>query len=238
MADDRRLLVLDTATRTPVLALATQEGRVVAERRWESQHRHGELLLEQLDHLLEAAGALAREIKGIVVGTGPGSFTGLRIGLATAKVLAYSLEVPLVGISTMRALAVAAADDTEGALEVAVTLPAGVADRYVARVRVSSKGPEERGAPALTARPEDFAEAARGAMLVAVDLSATDIPAEAVGRGRHALTRLAQALAAEGAAALADGRRDDIYGLVPAYVALPRGVASAAEEMTWSPDLR
>jgi tRNA threonylcarbamoyladenosine biosynthesis protein TsaB len=228
------LLALDTATRTPVLALAELDGTILAERRWESRHRHGEQLLEELDRLLAEIDRTPHEIGGIIVGTGPGSFTGLRIGLATAKVLAYSLGVPLVGHSTTRALAVGTGETGE----MAVTLPAGVADRYVHRISVAKNGTdEELAGPALVAAVEAFAAAAGDARVVAVDLAA-DVDHEAVERGWRALAGLAQALARAGAAAIADGRSDDVATLVPAYVALPRGVAQAAEEMQWSPDLR
>ncbi|MDQ3937748.1 MAG: hypothetical protein M3253_03600, partial [Chloroflexota bacterium] len=125
-----------------------------------------------------------------------------------------------------------------GATELAVTLPAGVADRYVHRLSVAGETVVELAPPRLVATAEAFVEASQDAVVVAVDLSPPDVPPEAVERGRRAVARLATALAREGAAALAAGRSDDIAQLVPAYVALPRGIAQAAEEMRWSPDLR
>jgi tRNA threonylcarbamoyladenosine biosynthesis protein TsaB len=228
------LLALDTATRTPVLALGEMDGNVLAERRWESRHRHGEQLLEELSALLAEVERTPRHIGGVAVGVGPGSFTGLRIGLATAKVLAHSLGVPLIGVSTTRALALAGGQTGE----VAVTLPAGVADRYVHRFSVDDGRANELRPPALIATAEAFAEAVSGAQVVAVDLAADDVDVAARRRGTRAVEGLAVALAREGAAALAAGRNDDIATLVPAYVALPRGIAQAAEEMQWSPDLR
>jgi tRNA threonylcarbamoyladenosine biosynthesis protein TsaB len=233
----RLLLALDTATRTPVLALAGMDGGVLAERRWESRHRHGEQLLEELSALLAQVERTPRDIDGVAVGVGPGSFTGLRIGLATAKVLAHSLNAPLIGVSTTRALALAAGERGETG-EVAVTLPAGVADRYVHRFSVADGMANELRPPALIATADAFAEAVSSARVVAVDLKADDVDDEARSRGRRAVEGLATALAREGAAALAAGRNDDSATLVPAYVALPRGIAQAAEEMQWSPDLR
>ena len=82
--------------RSPTAAL-------VGESQWESHHRHGEELLKKLDDLLRACICKAHDLAGVIVGTGPGSFTGLRIGLATAKTIAYSLDVPIVGVSTTQA---------------------------------------------------------------------------------------------------------------------------------------
>ncbi|MDP8904769.1 MAG: tRNA (adenosine(37)-N6)-threonylcarbamoyltransferase complex dimerization subunit type 1 TsaB, partial [Chloroflexota bacterium] len=155
MSSRRLLLVLDTATRQPVLALAQLDGQVVAEASWLSGHRHGEELLPRLDELLANAGARPADLVAIAAGTGPGSFTGLRIGLATAKVLAYSLAVPLVGVATTRALGRALAAEHDGLLLLA--LPAGARDMYVARLRVGPAGVEELGAPQLATSFRDGA---------------------------------------------------------------------------------
>ena len=89
-------------------------GKLLGEQRWESRHRHGEELLERIDRLLAEAGARKGDLAGVIVGTGPGSFTGLRIGLATAKTIAYSLGIPVVGVSTTVAIAHAARTRTSG----------------------------------------------------------------------------------------------------------------------------
>ncbi len=65
-------------------------------------------MLEDIDALLRQAGAHTRELGGIAVGIGPGSFTGVRIGLATARGLALALGVPVAGVSTLDALAAGA----------------------------------------------------------------------------------------------------------------------------------
>jgi tRNA threonylcarbamoyladenosine biosynthesis protein TsaB len=67
-------------------------------------------LLVEVDRLLDAAGASAADLDALVVGTGPGSFTSTRIGLATARGLALALELPAAGVSTLDALAAAAED--------------------------------------------------------------------------------------------------------------------------------
>ena len=86
----------------------------------------------------------------MVVGTGPGSFTGLRIGLATAKTIAYSLGIPLVGIQTTVALGKA-----DGQADAIVTLPAGAADRYVHRTTAADNQPQL--VPGMDVEPDAIA---------------------------------------------------------------------------------
>ena len=62
-------------------------------------------MLQDVEELLEAAGLEPSEVEGIAVGTGPGSYTGLRMGLVTARTLSFSLDVPVAGVSTLDALA-------------------------------------------------------------------------------------------------------------------------------------
>jgi tRNA threonylcarbamoyladenosine biosynthesis protein TsaB len=96
------VLAFDTATEVATSALV-HDGEVVGERASRAVR-----ILEDVDGLL-AESALEREaIEGIVVGTGPGSYTGLRIGLVTARALAIALGVPVAGVSTLAALAAGA----------------------------------------------------------------------------------------------------------------------------------
>jgi tRNA threonylcarbamoyladenosine biosynthesis protein TsaB len=69
-------------------------------------------VLEDIDALLRRGGVRDSQVEGIVVGIGPGSFTGLRMGLATARTLAFSLDVPMAGVSTLDALAAGASGAT------------------------------------------------------------------------------------------------------------------------------
>ncbi len=231
----RLVLVVDTATRRAVLGLSEVDGGVIAADGWTTAHRHGEELLSRLDALLAHAGAEPTDLAAVVVGTGPGSFTGLRIGLATAKTLSYALGVPLIGIPAAHALALAGASgDAE---QVIVTLPAGARDRYVARLRVADGRVEEIVPPELVASNESIASAA-SALIVAIDLDPPEVSAAAASLGRAAVDGLVAALARLGTAALARDQSDDVAELVPAYVSLPRGVTEAAASVEWSPDLR
>jgi tRNA threonylcarbamoyladenosine biosynthesis protein TsaB len=69
---------------------------------------HSDLLPNSIEQLLRSAGATIKDLTAVVVGLGPGSFTGLRISLATAKGLCYAAQIPLIGESSLKAMAVGA----------------------------------------------------------------------------------------------------------------------------------
>ena len=95
-------LAFDTATGVATSALV-RNGEVLGERSSRAVR-----VLADADELLEEAGAQPRELSRLVVGTGPGSFTGVRMGLAAARGLAFALDLRLAGISTLDALAAGA----------------------------------------------------------------------------------------------------------------------------------
>jgi len=96
------VLAIDTATDTLALALrsAGQDSSLVVR----AGLRHSEMLLPRVASLLEGAGIAPRQLHLLVCSVGPGSFTGIRIGLATAKGLAMSAGIALIGVSTLDAL--------------------------------------------------------------------------------------------------------------------------------------
>jgi tRNA threonylcarbamoyladenosine biosynthesis protein TsaB len=95
-------LAFDTATDVATAALV-DDGEVLGERTTRAVR-----LLEDVDALLRQGGARARDLDRIAVGVGPGSFTGVRIGLATARGLALALDLPVAGVSTLDVLAAGA----------------------------------------------------------------------------------------------------------------------------------
>lgn len=99
-----RILALDTSSYVGTVAV-TRDGELLSE--WSASVRasHGETLLPHLARTLEQANLKSAELDLIAVGLGPGSFTGVRIGVATAKGLALAEQKPIVGVTSLRVLA-------------------------------------------------------------------------------------------------------------------------------------
>ncbi len=93
-------LAIDTSTDTASLAIV-QDSEVLAELTWRCGQNHTTQLLPHLAHLLNQIKLSLQSTTGIIVARGPGSFNGLRVGISTAKGLAFSLGIPIVGISTL-----------------------------------------------------------------------------------------------------------------------------------------
>lgn len=224
--DGRRhaILALDTATSRVVLGLGSPAGEPMGLSWWPAGHRHGEQLLPSIARLLGENNVRRSRLDGIVVGTGPGAFTGLRVGIATAKGLAHGLVLPIAGVATSEALiAAAAAGERVPETRIVLLLPAGPSDRVVAR----------RGMPARLLPGGEEPEIGPTDVLVAVDLE-TRAPSDAVERGERARNDLGRELLRLGAARLSAGEHDNLAELVPEYVTLPRGVVAAGGEVAWS----
>jgi tRNA threonylcarbamoyladenosine biosynthesis protein TsaB len=130
---------LDTSTQSPSLAV-THGGRLVGELLLGPDPGAGRRVLEGAHHLLAACGVDITDIERIVVGVGPGGFTGLRIGLATADGLGQALGRPVVGAGSLEALAVGLAETVAAG---AVVVPAHDARRselFAAAYHVSGDG--------------------------------------------------------------------------------------------------
>ncbi len=215
------ILAFDTATTQVVVALGTRDGALIEAAAWPAGYRHGETLLPSIDGLLARHDVPRAAISAVVVGTGPGAFTGLRVGIATAKGLAQGLGVPIVGIGTGEALLAASRPDS------VLLLPAGPSDRLVVRA----------GAPAMLLPAGLEPEVAASETVVALDLP-DRAPDDALARGEEARAVLGATLVRLGTARLNARDVDDLAQLVPVYVSLPRGVRSESGEVAWSRDPR
>ena len=221
----RRLLAIDTSTAVAVVALGGSDGHLDGADGWAAGYRHGEDLLPRVRALLASHGVALADLGGVIVGTGPGAFTGLRVGIATAKGLAHALRLPIAGVPSGAALLAASAG--AGTANPVLLLPAGPNDAVLVR---DDRAPERL--PGGTAPSLESGET-----LVAVDLGGR-APADALARGERAREGFAAALVRIGAERLTVGDADDLARLVPEYVTLPRGVAATSGEVAWSRDPR
>jgi tRNA threonylcarbamoyladenosine biosynthesis protein TsaB len=141
------LLAFDTATRLASIAVGTATS-VAAEVTLGVTSRHSQNLLPAIDWALRQAGVTKDDITGIVIGAGPGSFTGVRIAAATAKGLVHALGVPLYAHSTLLAIASTAAQREQ---PVCAVLDARRGEVYAACYRFPGLGaPETLLAPSAT----------------------------------------------------------------------------------------
>lgn len=154
-------LAFDTATRATTVALCARDGDPIEVRDDPpagARPRHATHLLPLAAELLERSGSSWSDVERVVVGTGPGTFTGLRIGLATARALAQARAVPVVGVSTAASLALGAwpAAEAEGCELVVAVIDARRGEVFAAAWRVKGADPEavltDSGAPVLTPR--------------------------------------------------------------------------------------
>lgn len=106
------ILVIDTSCKTAMVALI-QNGIVVSAMQIHDNKTHSIKMLPAIEYILDTAGIEPNELNAIAVTNGPGSYTGLRIGVTTAKTFAYTLNVPLLGINTLEALAASCDFETD-----------------------------------------------------------------------------------------------------------------------------
>ncbi|HEY3511215.1 MULTISPECIES: tRNA (adenosine(37)-N6)-threonylcarbamoyltransferase complex dimerization subunit type 1 TsaB [Kribbella] len=99
------LLAFDTSSAAVTVALATPDGEIVASSTTVDALRHGELLAPAIAAALQTAGVTPRDLTGIAVGVGPGPFTGLRVGLVTARTMGDVLGIEVAGVCSLDVLA-------------------------------------------------------------------------------------------------------------------------------------
>jgi tRNA threonylcarbamoyladenosine biosynthesis protein TsaB len=149
MAAPPTVIALDTATEYCSVAIARD--RTVMQCEVEAGQSHSQRLLPLLQQILGEHGLTLRDIDGIAFGAGPGSFTGLRIACGIAQGLAYGLDVPVVPVGNLQALAMAARTAAPQAARVGVALDARMHEAYWAVYECVGAIPEELAPPALVA---------------------------------------------------------------------------------------
>ena len=110
LSDRSRILALDTSTAT--MSIAVLEGiRPLGKSSMTALRRHSVELVPRIQELVTSLNLAMTDLQGIAVGYGPGSYTGVRIGVTVAKTLAWSLQIPVLGVSSLEALALGAAEE-------------------------------------------------------------------------------------------------------------------------------
>jgi tRNA threonylcarbamoyladenosine biosynthesis protein TsaB len=208
------ILAVDGAATDLSVAIAEPDGSLIAEAAWTSAQRQS---AEVLPRLLELLAEHRRDIgatSGVAIGIGPGSFTGLRVGLALGKGLAFALGRPLVGVPSLAAWleaepAAAIALSRAGAREAYLLARDGAGPLIGDRERI-----EQRLADEPVVAPAELAEA--------------------FGLRNATAPRGAAVIARTAAARLAAGDADDLARLEPLYLRAPRGLSDeAAGEVRW-----
>lgn len=206
------IIAIDGASPDLSLALADGDGALMVEDAWTSAQRQSAELLPRLLALVAATGRSLDDLRAVAVGTGPGSFTGLRVAMAIAKGLALGLSRPIVGVPSLPAWL----DSEPGA--VGAVARAGAHEAYLLlegqdEPRIVDR--DELGTALTLVAPADLA--------AAFGLTDTRRPHAAPVIARTAAERLAREPAG-----------DDLRRLEPLYIRAPRGVtAVSAERVRW-----
>jgi len=160
------VLALDTSSSVAV-AVVSDTGDVLAAASSDEPRRHAELLTPLVVAVLERAGVDRRELTAVVAGTGPAPFTGLRVGLVTARTFALALGIPAWGVSSLDGLAVRAAGGRPVGVRVVVVTDARRREVYWASYEAVPGGVRLLEGPDI-AVPTDLRESDRcaGALVV------------------------------------------------------------------------
>lgn len=201
------IVAFDAASTDLSVALAEHDGTLVAEEAWSSAQRQSAELLPRILGLLERSHHALGQVDVLAVGTGPGSFTGLRVAMAIAKGLAVGLGRPLVGVPSLSAWLDAAPDAA------AAVARAGAREAYLL----------ERGSGEPRIVDRDELRSLRGPLVApaelstAFDLTGTSPPRAAAAIARRAADRLR-----------GEPGGDDLRALEPIYLRAPRGVPAVS----------
>jgi tRNA threonylcarbamoyladenosine biosynthesis protein TsaB len=218
-----RILALETSSTLGTIAVA-DGGRLVAEHALDPQVRSARSLAPGIQQLLTGVGWRPNNLEMVAVTIGPGSFTGLRVGIATAKTLAYSLQARCVGLTTLEVIA-AQYDGNAARLSVAIDAQRGQV--FAANFCRQEQHWQIDGEPAVLNADDwlgrlNLGGAVSGPVLVQL---ASRLPAEVVVADPERWTPQAATVAALAWQRHLDGKYDDVWKLAPLYLR-----KSAAEE--------
>lgn len=203
------ILAMDTATRTLNLGLKFGGDRIV--KIGESVEKtHGQILMNKIDHLFQTAGLKITDLEALVVSLGPGSFTGLRIGLAAAKGLAVAQNLSMVGVTLFQVAALRLRNEPGESL---ILLPSRRDEYYAAHVNAG----EVDTASIRLATTTQLSEIALDSTVWGVGFDSQSPVPEQLSRFRELDYDAADILQA-GEVRLEQGDSDDPSGLEPVYL--------------------
>ncbi len=211
-ADDlQNVLAIDSSTSVLKLGLQFQSDRMVKSGE-EIEQSHGQMIIRKIQNLLESAALTIDRINAIVVCTGPGSFTGLRIGLAAAKGIAVANDIPVIGVSLFE-IASRKLSHRSGA--VMVLVPFIREEYFCCQVTAGSFEPSDISTVSLGDIP---AMMAKGPVATIGVTSADGIPVAGNGHKLEAIEYDCSDLLLLGLARLAAGQGADLTELEPLYL--------------------
>lgn len=216
------ILGIETATLVSSVAVATAD-TLLAEITLQTKKTHSELLMPHIAKLLDSAGVKKTDLKAVAVSIGPGSFTGLRIGLATAKTLAYALKIPLIGVPTLAAMAYGV--PVPGSI-LAPILDAQKGNVYQALFEWKEGGLQEIMPATVMAIDDVLANLAQYQTPVVLMGEAAAIYSEKIKKAGnplvlaapHVIIQRASSVAGLGHGLLSEGVQHDVMGLEPLYI--------------------
>lgn len=210
-------LAIETSTRQGSLALL-REGQLLDELKLELGTAHGQSLLPGIANLLRQQQLKPRHLQLVAVSQGPGSYTGLRVGVVCAKLLAWSLHIPLVAVDTLQTLA---AEYPAAADRVWIVTDAQRDAVYAASFRLEAAHSPQRLSPTTVLPADQLASQVRPADLLrgpAVDKlvqAAPDLSAQATAAP---LSPSAQWVGQLGISQFLRGEQSDPQTLIPVYL--------------------
>lgn len=226
---DKLVLAIDTATRTASLALH-DGARVRVELTWETANHHTTELTPRIAGMLAQIKAGMEDLAGVAVSIGPGSFTGVRVGVAAAKGMCLARGLPIYGVCTLDVLAQAQASGDE---PVVAVVQAGRGRLCAARYAWAASGWQIVDEPCLTTA-QTLGQGWEDTTCVCGELSAAERHALQTRLGKRirlaspaSSLRRAGYLAEIGWERLRHGQADDLARLTPIYLQTPEGLRTS-----------
>ena len=224
------ILALETSSQAGSVALLDCEpvrDKVLSQRQLPTDQRSAAALAQLTAEVLAEAGRRAEDVHLIAVTVGPGSFTGLRVGVTMAKTFAYAVGCECLGVDTLDVIAWQAAQHTQPSGELHAVLDAQRKELYVARFHWDADGPARTGENQIIAAEDWLSSLPAGTTVTGpgIDRLVDRLPAGVTAAPPHVRQPQAVTVARLAWREYQRGRRDDLWKLAPRYLR-----ASAAEE--------